>query len=187
MEPYKFYIEQCSFDGESYTRGTPRETYETWNIVCSKSVYRHFGDPKEVSSRNWFDEHGEDVYIPANVKLKKFDLEVSFLCNGEYPTLKDKVKSFLLFLMGKNWRNEQGNLVASTGSRLVLYDGDNSIGWKDVRFKSFATDAFLKDNSDVESVLEFKIIFEVNDPYTTVWPYYRYGRVELVFDSPLNG
>lgn len=183
MTPYKFYIQQCTYNGSSYTQGTVRESYADWGIVCSKCVFRHYGDPKDVSSRNWLDEHGEDVYIPANVKLKKFDAEYTFLCNGSELDVKTKVKEFHRYLMGMPWHDAQYNTVSSEGSRLIIYDTYNSVGWKDVRLKTFSADALVMDNGDDEVVLEFKVVFEVNDPYTTISRVVSHGSTSLVIEG----
>ena len=176
MEPYRFLVEQTSYDGVSYTAGNAYDTYDTWGIVCSKTPFRIYGDPKEISTRNWLDEHGEDAYFPAEIKLKKFDLEVAFLCNGTEDKVKYNVNQFLLFLQGMESKykfiHQSGREVEQTiqpmGSRLAIYDGFNSEGWKDVRFKASSSDALVMDNSEEEVVLEFKVTFEVFDPFTKV-------------------
>lgn len=162
MNPYKLYIKQTLFDGQNYISGIEVDTYAQWGIVCSQSPYKRYGDPKDVVSRNWLDEHGEDVYIPQSIRLKKFDLEISFLCNGTANNVRTNVKDFLAYLMGKP------SFVAVTGPRLAIYDTFNDMGWKDVRMKSYSTDALIMDNGDDEVVLEFKVLFEVFDPYTEV-------------------
>lgn len=176
MEPYKFYIEQTSFNGTSYTFGRAYDTFTTWKVVCGKTPFRNYGDPKDVATRNWLDEHGEDVYIPADVKLKKFDMEVTFLCNGTEESVKYNVNQFHLFLLGKDSKyksiNQGGieieNTITAVGPRLAIYDEYSNVGWKDVRFKSFSTDGLVMDNGDDEIVLEFKVVFEVFDPFTKV-------------------
>ena len=177
MNPHRLYIEQTSFDGSTYTRGKATDTYATWNVVCSKSVFRNYGDPKDVATRSWLDEYGDDVYIPADVKLKKFDAEFTFLCNGTEADVKYNVRNFQLFLLGKECHYKRWDerfqqyveaAVAPVGARLVMFDTYNSIGWKDVRCKSFSADTIVMDNSDNEIVIEFKVVFEVNDPWTAV-------------------
>lgn len=171
MDPHRLYIEQTTFNGISYTHSQVRDTYSTWNIVCSKSPFK-YGDAKDAVTRNWLDEHGEDVYIPADVKLKKFDVEFTFLCNGTEEDVKYNTRQFHRFLLGKSWKRKTGNsesTVDAHGARLVIYDAYNSLGWKDVRFKSFSADGLVMDNTDDEVVLEFKVIFEVCDPYSEVY------------------
>lgn len=176
MEPYKFYIEQTAYDGVTYTHDRAYETFATWGIVCGNTPYRNYGDPKDAATRNWLDEHGEDVYIPQDVKLKKFDMEVTFLCNGTEDRVKYNVNQFHLFLLGKDSKYksmhqsgvEVENTISAVGPRLALYDEYSNVGWKDVRFKSFSTDGLVMDNGDDEIVLEFKVTFEVFDPFTKV-------------------
>lgn len=165
MEPYRLYIRQTSYDGEAYTYGKVVDTLEAWNIVCSKSPYRRFGDPKDVATRNWLDEHGEDVYIPSSVKLKKFDAEFTFLCSGSPNILRHNVRDFLDYLSG----GTGGGEVTAVGARLVIYDTYNQIGWKDARMKSHSADALLMTRGENEAVLEFKVTFEVFDPHTQVY------------------
>ena len=182
MTPYKLYIQPLSYNGRSYFRGTTRDTFESWGIVCSKSAFRYYGDPKDVASRNWLDEHGEDVYIPSAVKVKKFDAEFTFLCNGPENVVKYNVRQFHRFLMGMSWTYKDGRsdiTVSAEGARLALYDTYNSLGWKDVRLKSFSTDGLVMDNSDDEIVLEFKVVCEVFDPYSAVSVALRHGTSEI--------
>lgn len=164
MEPYRLYIQQTSYDGELYSYGQVVDTYEEWGVVCSRSPYRRFGDPKDVATRNWLDEHGEDVYIPQNVKFKKFDAEFTFLCSAAPNNLRRSVRDFLQYLAG----GDGGDVVTAVGARLVIYDTYNQIGWKDVRMKSYSTDGLLMTRGEDEAVLEFKVTFEVYDPYTQV-------------------
>lgn len=171
MDPHKFYIEQTTFDGRSYTQGTLFDTYATWGIVCSKSPFRYFGDPKDVASRNWLDQHGEDVYIPSDIKLKKYDAEFTFLCNGTESNVKFNVRNFLLFLMGMRSKKREGKeevTIPAIGARLAMFDEYTDIGWKDVRYKASSTDGLVMDNADNEVILEFKVTFEIFDPYTEV-------------------
>ena len=175
MEPYKLYIQQASYDGEQYTYGAVVDTYREWNVVCSKSPYRRFGDPKDVATRNWLDEHGEDVYIPQNVKFKKFDAEFTFLCCGTPQSLRRNIRDFLLYLAGEIG----GGAAEAVGARLVIYDTYNQIGWKDVRMKSYSTDGLLMTRGEDDAVLEFKVTFEVYDPYTQVILHENNGTYSL--------
>ena len=174
MDPYKFYIEQISYDGISYAHSRAYESFKTWGIVCSKTPFRYYGDPKDYATRNWLDEHGEDVYIPTDSKLKKFDMEVTFLCSGTEERVKYNVKQFHLFLLGKTSKykyihqsgTEMEGTITGTSPRLAIFDDYSDIGWKDVRLKAFSNDGIVMDNSDEEVVLEFKVTFEVFDPFT---------------------
>lgn len=164
MNPYKLYIQQTSYDGVEYTSGLAQDTLAQWYIVCAESPFRPYGDPKEVSSREWLDEHGKDVYIPSDVKYKSFDAEVTFLCTGIDTSLKENVRDFFNFLTGKSSRVAPQPI----GARLAIYDTFNGMGWKDVRVKSFSPEALLMYDQE-EAILRFKVIFEVCDPYTEVY------------------
>lgn len=167
MEPYSLYIEQSSFDGVSYAYGTLLDTYTQWGILCAESPYRPAGDPKDVATRDWLDEHGLDVYIPQDTMLKHFDIEYTFLCVGSEADVKASVMDFYQFLCGKASTINQKS-IASVGSRLILFDEYTGRGWKDVRLKSFSQDAFVMDNSDDEIKLRFKVVFTVYDPVTPI-------------------
>lgn len=168
MDPYRLYIQETSYDGTTYTQGPVADTYEQWRIVCAESPYKRYGDPKDVATRDWLDEHGTDVYIPNNVKLKSFDAEFTFLCVGTEASVKTKVRDFHRFLLGKGSYMSGSTTIPPVGARLVIYDTYNGIGWKDVRLKTFSSEALVMDNSDTEVKLRFKVIFEVHDPYTEV-------------------
>lgn len=160
MEPYKLYMMQTSYDGLDYTLGDAVDTHARWNIVCAESPFKRYGEPQNIASRDWIDEHGSDVYIPADVKFKSFDADFTFLCAGIESDVKSNFLDFHKFLTGKN--------DGATGARLVIYDTYNSLGWKDVYLKSISPDAFVMDNGDNEVVLRFKATFRVNDPFTDI-------------------
>lgn len=178
MDPYKLYIQQNAYNGITYSRGVIADTLDKWKIVCAESPYRIFGDPKDVATREWLDEHGKDMYIPSDVKFKSFDADFTFLCTGSNNEVRANMEDFLRFLSGKS----SGAASRTVGAWLVVYDTYNKIGWKDVRFKSVSSDALLMyDTNDV--VLKFKVTFEVNDPYTKIDLTYNNKTPQLTWQS----
>lgn len=157
MDPYRLYIQQSHFDGKGYTIGETYDTYKKWNIVCADSPNMPFGGPKDVVSRNWLDEDGEDVYLPKSAYLNKTEVEYTFLCTGTRGSVRQNIKSFLEFLLGRN--------AGAVGCRLAIVDSFNSIGWKDMRVKSYSSDAYLDVYAD-DTVVKFKVSFDVFDPAT---------------------
>lgn len=178
MDPYRLYIQQISYDGVSYGTSAPVvDTYAKWNIVCSESPFKRYGEPQNIASRVWLDEDGSDVYIPADVKCKSFDADFTFLCSGAESDVKSSVLAFHQYLLGKIGASGS----TPDGARLIIYDTFNSIGWKDVYLKSFSPEGLVMDNGDDEVVLQFKVTFTVNDPVTAITKTVTNNTVSLSF------
>ena len=62
----KFLIQQQTYNGSSYTSvGDNVDTYLKFNVVCQEMPFKYLPETKELPKRDWHDEDGEDVYVPA--------------------------------------------------------------------------------------------------------------------------
>ena len=58
-----------------------KETIADFDIYCADMPFRLFAEAKDLSKRDWFDEHGDDEYIPeACLILKSYTIDVMFCC-----------------------------------------------------------------------------------------------------------
>ena len=54
---------------------TTVNTFAQWGIVCCKPPFHAGGETKDLPKREWFDEHGEDTYLPSRLFFKSYDEE----------------------------------------------------------------------------------------------------------------
>lgn len=168
MEPHKFYIQQLSFDGESYTTGNTYDSLTQWGIVCKEFPFTLYPEAKAPVTRDWLGLDGLEVYAPATQPLKEYDIDVEFIAKGndgvadETATIQlaQNIRAFLTFLYGRN--------TNATGSLLAIYDEYTMIGRKDVRVKKVSPDAYERQEGANPAVAVFKVTFTVYDPMTDV-------------------
>lgn len=157
----KFLIQQQTFDGSTYTNvGDVVDTQAIYNVVCQDCPFKHLPETKDLAKRDWFDEDGEDVYIPSDgLKFKAYDMDVKFLYVGSESDMSQDIKGFINFLYGKN----------TNGSPLMsIYDEYTKTGRRGVHVKSVGNDLLYY--SDVSSgvIASFRVVFRVTDPVTSI-------------------
>nr|DAR09477.1 MAG TPA: hypothetical protein [Caudoviricetes sp.] len=137
-----------------------KETVADFDIYCASMPFKLYSDAKDLSKRDWYDEHGEDEYIPEEgLKLKSYTIDVTFCCKGDKNSSNIKIKKFLDYLTGND----------GSGVELKMYCTWTKIGRKSVRFTKLNDDARLVRDDDGD-VLVFKVSFKVNDPITDISP-----------------
>lgn len=114
---------------------------------------------KEPYKNDWYDEDGDDEYIPSSPKFKSFEFEVTLAYNGQAPMFADS-----LYLLLSDLKREE----------FAFYSVFGHWGRKDVRYVSYTTDAYHFDD-----VFIFKLKFKVNDPVTAIGIYQRQDTWEL--------
>lgn len=149
-KPYSIYFKKS---GDSPTI----DSKEEWGIVCKEFPFMLFGDTKEVASKDFHDKDGEEVFIPDELKMKAYDLDVEFAYKGDVNTANVKIKGFLDYLTGRG----------GTGANLKVYDTYTKIGRQGVYLKTVTKDLFVRKNSDGD-VVTFKVKFRVTDPTTDI-------------------
>ena len=142
---------------------TCKESVATWGVWCKNLPFKLFGKAKEPAKHSWYDEHGDDEYIPATgLYMDAYTMKVEFGCKkmaqnryGTHSAVNDvraNVSSFLRYLMG---------------GAFMLYSSYTRIGRRDVRLESIGDNAKWKSDGDDE-FLTFEVTFKVNDPVTDV-------------------
>lgn len=162
MSAINTYVQQLSFDGSEYTKGTVVDLLSEFNIVCQDFPFKKFPEPKELPTRDWAGVDGVDVYVPQTIPLKHYELEAVFLCKGTEETIREDINDFIEFLYGRN--------QDAVGGRLAIYNEHTGIGRKDVVVSKVDNDLFFVEDSDCDAVARFKVKFFVYDPTTDVTP-----------------
>lgn len=148
MRYYKFYIQKESDGAAVMETGAEFEVYET------QCKFYGGGEVKDLPKREWYDEHGEDEFVPDEMKFKSQEMEVKFSYKGNKNSANNVIRTFMSYL--------------STGGSMKIFDEYNQIGRQNVRFVSISDDAELVRNDSEGDILIFTVKFKVNDPVTNI-------------------
>lgn len=133
------------------------DTLDNWGIACKEFPFTLYGEAKELPSYDWKDEDGEDEYIPNELKIASYELEVEFAYKGEVNSANVNIKGFLDYLTGRG----------GTGAELMVYDTYTKIGRQRVRYVSVSEDIFWRQEEGGD-VFTFSVTFKINDPVTDI-------------------
>ena len=118
--------------------------------------------PKNIYSHSWFDENGDDEYIPSTLYYEPVTIAMKFGAKVDNQsstgTLRATVKQFLDAIIGKTFS---------------FYAPVQGIGRGDCRVESLGEDAQyhnlpIAGGSSYEERLVFTVNVKINDPYTPV-------------------
>lgn len=169
------YIQQMHYDGTTYKKGPVVDLLSKFNICCKEFPFKRNPEAKDLPARDWPGVDGRDVYIPKNIPVKNYDLEVEFIYKGVEDNIVKNVSSFINFLYGKN--------PSAVGARLAIYDQHTRTGRKDVHVLSVDNDVYFCTEEDPDAVATFKVKFSVEDPTTEVTPkVINSGGAQIVSD-----
>ncbi len=148
MQYYKIYI-QSEADGAAV-----KETIADYGMYCMDFPFKLLDNMKSPTSRSWYDEDGDDEYIPdGGLKAEAYKTTVKFGYKGEKGTAPKVAREFLSYLR--------------TAGLMKIYCEYGDIGRKGVRLSEVGDDAELIQGADGD-LLVFKVTFKVNDPVTDV-------------------
>lgn len=136
------------------------ESVATWGIWCKSIPFKIMDKVKDPAKRTWYDEHGDDEYIPSGgVYIEAYSMKVEFGCkrmNSSQASVADvrqKVGAFLEYLR--------------TAGMMKMYSSYTRIGRQEVRLESVSDNAKWVSDNDGEYLI-FEATFKVNDPVTDV-------------------
>ena len=136
------------------------DTFESFGVVCQKFPFKHLPETKDLPKRDWHDEDGEDVHMPADgLKFKAYDLEAKFIYCGSAENIHNDVKSFISYLYGMN---EGGSPVLS------IYDEYTKTGKSGVYMLSITNNVFDISDVDPDAIATFSAKFRVTDPTSAI-------------------
>lgn len=159
MDYKKLLIQQQTYNGSTYSNvGSAVDTQASFHVVCQEFPFKHLPETKELPKRDWYDEHGEDVYMPTDgLKFKAYDLEVKFLYVGTQSNMQTELKGFIEFIYGQN----------SNGSPLLaIYDEYTKTGRRGIYVDSVDNELIAYDDVNPSVIGQFKVKFHVTDPNT---------------------
>lgn len=111
--------------------------------------------PKNISSQSWFDEHGDDEYIPDTIYYEPVEATVKFVFKGTVAEAKTQITAFISYLQGGEFK---------------FYDEFYKVGRQHVRLLNFSDEAqfVYSDISTERGCATFSVVFKINDPVTDI-------------------
>ena len=103
-----------------------KDSLTDFGIVCTDAPFMPFGEAKELASNDWPDEDGEDTYIPAQIPLAAYDMEIGLAYKGSLGSCYTKIKAFRDYVTGRD----------NSGGAMKVYLPYPGIGRQNVYFKS---------------------------------------------------
>lgn len=170
MAIHDTYVQQISFDGIAYNKGSVVNLSSAFKIVCQEFPFKKNPKPKDLPTRDWAGEDGLDVYMPEKLPVMSYDMEVTFLYKGTEETMRSDLNNFIDFLYGRI-KGNSGDTVQS--GLLAIYNEHTGMGRKNIVVSEVENELFYLTVSDPDAVAKFKIKFTVYDPTTEVTPVYR--------------
>lgn len=167
MEIFKTYIQQLSYDGTTYTKGSVVDLLKTYKIICQDFPFKKNPKPKDLPTRDWAGADGLDVYVPDDIPMKSYDIDVTFLYVGTKADIRTDISNFIDFLYG---RIKADNSDTVKSGRLAIYNEYVGMGRKDVVVSDIDNELLYCYDTDPDAVAKFKVKFTVYDPTTAVTP-----------------
>ena len=127
-----------------------------WGCYVTDSPYIPVAlSPKNITSQSWFDENGDDEFIPETIYYKPVEITLSFVYKGTVTEAKTQILSFVDYLRG---------------GFFSFYDEYSKVGRQNVRLMDFSSDAQLKydDVTKGTRVALFSVELKINDPVTDI-------------------
>ena len=136
------------------------ESVATWGVFCKSIPFQIFKKTKDPAKRTWYDEHGDEEYIPSEgLYAEAYTMKVEFGCkkaNDSMASVNDvrlKVGAFIDYLR--------------TAGMMKMYSKHTRIGRQEVRLESVDDNAKWISDDNGEFLI-FSVTFKVNDPVTDI-------------------
>lgn len=138
------------------------DTINSFGMYCMENPFKTCSEVKEPTKRTWYDEHGDDEYIPKDgLYMSSYENKVKFGFKGKAYGANEKLKAFLQYLRG---------------GMMKMYCEFNGVGRKNVRLKSVDPVLYRNVQGD-EEILILSVTFKFNDPITDVAPIKANGKI----------
>lgn len=171
LSRYKLYFQKGS--------GSIIDSDAQWGIVCCKVPFKVGGKTKDLPKRNWYDEQGDDAYIPNKLMFEGMDVEFELAYHGtelasnpfDLSLAFTNINNFKKWLTGIDNETSYPN---GTGAELKIYSPYSSIGRQGCYLLEISDEdphvQTLQKNGSLynENVVTFKVKFRVTDPVTNV-------------------
>ncbi len=152
-----------------------------WGIYIKSLPFKLFPEMKDLPSRDWYDENGDDEFVPDSPVYKAYEIECEFVFIGVHGTANVQIKSFLNYL--------------AVGGKFKMYDTYTKIGRTEVRYMSYSEDVLYRREGG-DDIVVFSVKLKVNDmdawlPHTQKDYWAKYGHkldvLGTVFDDGITG
>jgi len=130
---------------------TIKDVYRDFGIYTKHVPFILYPKAKEPYKKSWYDEDGDDEYLPATPRYEAYTMNVDFVYEGALNTANTNIKNFLDFIQG---------------GYFSLYDEYTGIGRQKIRYVSVDENATLYRRD--KDVVEFTVSLKVNDPVTQI-------------------
>lgn len=151
------------------------DTYTQFGIVCASVPFKAGGKTKSLAKREWYDEQGEDVYIPSQLMFEAYDAEFTLAYKGQELATNpfdlslalESIETFKEWLSGAD---EDGG----SGAELSIYSPYSTIGRQGCYLLEISDEEphlqTKQESGNVynENVVTFKVKFRVTDPATSI-------------------
>lgn len=127
-----------------------------WGIACTSFPFKLDGGAKDLATRDWPGEDGEDAFIPDVLPLKAYDLTVDMVYVGPLGQAYDNIMEFRDYMTGADGK----------GASLKVYNSHTKIGRQGVYWLEMGDIKFSKEAD--EEVLQFPLKLRVSDPKTSI-------------------
>ena len=134
-----------------------KETTADFGVWCQELPFDVCMEVKEPTVRNWSDEDGEESYTDGGLFLSAYDMTVKWLVKGDAGTCREKVRTFLSYLSGRD----------GSGVKMTIYSAWTGCGRQHIRLKKVDDNVKLDRCGNFE-VVSFETVLRVEDPVTEV-------------------
>ena len=139
---------------------TAVDVSSVYSVYAQEIPFHIIGKTKELASNNWYDEDGEDVYIPSTIKSESYEMSCKFVCKALRNEAASKVKAFIDFLRGTDGCAE-----------FSIYDPYYKIGRQGCYLLEVDESADVlssKEGDNEYLIVSFGVKIKVCDPITNV-------------------
>lgn len=150
-------IDEHLYIQKTKENSTVKCTVDDFDIYCMDIQFSPIQEVKELPNNDWFDEHGDDEYIPEALCVKAYTWDIKFACKGAFKTVNEKINAFVAYLTGAD----------GSGAEMKMYSSYTQIGRQGVRFMKMDDSAELIRDKNGD-ILMFNVTFKVNDPVTNI-------------------
>ena len=148
-------------------------SFSQWGIVCCKVPFKAGVKTKALPNRDWYDEDGDDTYIPTLLRHEGYEAEFEFAYQGE-ELASDIMNLGLALTQITNFKNWLSGRSGNSGADLCIYSPYSRIGRKGCYLLSISDESPCVmskqhgNNLYHENVVTFKATFKVTDPITNI-------------------
>lgn len=152
---------------QSISGGGTKELLTDFNIYTGNVPFNTDYKAKQLPKNSWFDEDGDDEYVPDTLKLEAYEMSFEVGYKGAFQTAVSAGETLV------NWFLNAGEFS--------MYCDYNQVGRTHVRFVSMSKPTVMVSNEDEGDIYKWNITLKVNDPLTNWMPIEAEWETQNVF------